>query len=66
MMQFIVRDQPAYNVILLLVTQVVATHERNDWPPPTIKELSYSTGYSEESILESLEFGNTEPVSLLQ
>lgn len=55
-----------YDLVLYLVIEVVAQHMENEWPSPTIEQLSNITGYSEEMILESLEYGKFEPVSILQ
>lgn len=65
-MQQIVQNQLSYDFVLYLVTQVVSDHALNEWPSPTIEELSHRTGYSEETILESMEFAAIEPVTLLQ
>ncbi|WP_096188507.1 hypothetical protein [Evansella halocellulosilytica] len=62
----IVKSHSIYNIVLFLVVEVVARHRQNKWPSPTIKQLANKTGYSEETILESLEFGSIEPVSFLQ
>ena len=45
---------------------MVAKYQSKAYPSPTIEELSNHTGYSQETILESMEFGNIEPVSILQ
>lgn len=55
-----------YDMVLFLVIEVVDLHTENEWPSPTIEQLSHITGYSEEFILESLEYGTCEPVSILQ
>ncbi|WP_280768359.1 hypothetical protein [Salipaludibacillus daqingensis] len=65
MSQF-VHEQSHHHCILFLVVEILTAHAKNEWPSPTIKQLSNITGYSEESILESMEFGTSEPEFLLQ
>ncbi|PYZ94385.1 hypothetical protein CR194_02305 [Salipaludibacillus keqinensis] len=62
----LVREEENHHFILFLVEEVLTVHAKNEWPSPTIKQISYKIGCSEESILESLEFGTFEPVTLLQ
>ncbi|WP_416149584.1 hypothetical protein ACM26V_00895 [Salipaludibacillus sp. HK11] len=57
---------PNHHFILLIVVKVLTDYAKNEWPSPTIEQLSYKTGYSEESILESMEFGTPARASLLQ
>jgi len=63
----IIRDDTNHyhHFILLLVVKILTNHAKNEWPSPTIEQLSYKTGFSEESILESLEFGKPESDFLL-
>lgn len=61
-----VREQPTHNNVLFRVVEVVADYERKNCPSPTISQLSTKIGYPEETILESMEFGKVEPVTLLQ
>ncbi|PYZ98543.1 hypothetical protein CR205_08140 [Alteribacter lacisalsi] len=67
-MTFIVSDKTTiYDSVLYLVVETLAHYAENEWPSPSIEQLSDKTGYSEELILESLEFGETgEPPGLLQ
>ncbi|UTR14520.1 hypothetical protein MM221_18490 [Salipaludibacillus sp. LMS25] len=60
------RTTSSHNVVLFLVIKVIDDYVKNDWPSPTIKQLSSKIGYSEETILESMEFGTIERVPLLQ
>ncbi|UCZ54641.1 hypothetical protein LGQ02_07785 [Bacillus shivajii] len=60
------RSHSIHDIVLFLVTEVVSTHKQNKMPSPTIHQIANKIGYSEETILESLEFGKIEPVSLLQ
>ncbi|MCR6096635.1 hypothetical protein HXA34_09220 [Salipaludibacillus agaradhaerens] len=60
------RTDSTHNVVLFLVTTVINDYVKNEWPSPTIKQLSSKIGYSEEAILESMEFGTIERVPLLQ
>ncbi|MFA9556015.1 hypothetical protein ACERII_01725 [Evansella sp. AB-rgal1] len=62
----VVQSKTIHNCVLYLILEIVALYKRNEWPSPTIRELSHKIGYSEETILESLEFGKIEPVSILQ
>ncbi|MDQ0256213.1 hypothetical protein J2S74_003631 [Evansella vedderi] len=60
------RKETTYNLVLLLTVEAVSLYAQNEWPSPTLKEISSKIGYSEEMILESLEFGKLEPVGILQ
>lgn len=55
-----------YQSVYCLVIEVLNDHARHERPSPTIRQLAVKTGHSEELILESLEFGSTGPVFLLQ
>lgn len=62
----LIQEKSNYECILFSVIEILTAHAKNEWPSPTIKQLSYRTGYSEERILESMEFGILEPDFLLQ
>ncbi|MBM7097244.1 MULTISPECIES: hypothetical protein [Alteribacter] len=63
----IVRNQTIYDSVLYLIVETVTHYAENEWPSPSIEQLSDKIGYSEELILESLEYGELiEPVGLLQ
>ncbi|MDG5788652.1 hypothetical protein QA612_14315 [Evansella sp. AB-P1] len=62
----IIRSETTHTIVLYLIVEVVDQYAKNEWPSPTIKELSTKIGYSEEMILESLEYGQIEPISILQ
>ncbi|GEL08289.1 hypothetical protein [Salisediminibacterium halotolerans] len=47
-----------YTEVLHRIVDIVTDYAYNDRPSPTIKQLSVKTGYSEEVILESMEYGN--------
>lgn len=64
-MSEMIREKTTHDYILFLITKVVANYQENNLPSPTISQLSTQIGVSEELILESLEFGQMEPVSLL-
>jgi hypothetical protein len=55
-----------YQSVLFLVLELLNEYERHKRPSPTIRQLASTLGHTEEIILESLEFGRIEPVSLLQ
>ncbi|QKS70990.1 hypothetical protein FLK61_30185 [Paenalkalicoccus suaedae] len=55
-----------HSSVLYLVLEIVRDHAQKEWPSPTIRQLSFRIGYSEETILESIEFGTTEPATILQ
>ena len=55
-----------YSDVLHLVIGIVTDYASKDRPSPTIRQLSCKTGYSEECILESLEYGKYESAILLQ
>lgn len=61
----LIREESNYQCILFSIVEILTAHAKNEWPSPTIKQLSYRTGYSEEIILESLEFGTLESDFLL-
>ncbi|MGJ9383321.1 hypothetical protein [Salipaludibacillus sp. CF4.18] len=61
-----VRKTSTYDLVLIRVVEVVTDYVRKEWPSPTIRQLSSKIGYSEEVILESIEFGTIEPATLLQ
>ncbi|WP_026689356.1 hypothetical protein [Alteribacter aurantiacus] len=62
-----IRNQTIYDSVLYLITETVALYAENEWPSPSIEQLSDTIGYSQEIILESLEFGELiEPAGLLQ
>ncbi|MBU9724078.1 MULTISPECIES: hypothetical protein [Bacillaceae] len=61
-----IQQESIHNLVLLLIVEILAQYERNAWPSPTIRDLSLKIGYPEETILESIELGRLEPVSLLQ
>lgn len=65
-MTLFMREMTTHDYILSLVIKIVEEYEEKEWPSPTIAELSHQIGVSEELILESLEYGVLEPVSLLQ
>ncbi|PRO66736.1 hypothetical protein C6I21_02070 [Alkalicoccus urumqiensis] len=58
-------NHPGYQSVLVHVLEVVQDFARQNRPSPTIRQLALCAGYSEELILESLEFGTVEPASLL-
>jgi len=61
-----IREKTTHDMILSLIVEVVWKYAENNQPSPTIKDLSNHLGFSEELILESLEFGHMKPASLLQ
>ncbi|UTR09505.1 hypothetical protein MM300_16625 [Evansella sp. LMS18] len=61
-----IQNEAPYDEVLSLIVEIVAECESSECPSPTLGELSNQIGYSEELILESLEYGNLEPVSILQ
>ncbi|SDY58008.1 hypothetical protein SAMN05421736_102322 [Evansella caseinilytica] len=65
-MDELIRSDSIHDFILLLINEVLARYKQNAWPSPTIQDLSRQLGYSEEMILESLEFGNLPSVGILQ
>ncbi|WP_096434747.1 hypothetical protein [Alteribacter populi] len=63
----IVQNQTIYNSVLSLIVEALKYYAQNEWPSPSIEQLSDRIGYSEELILESMEFGEVEePDGLLQ
>ncbi|SDN39798.1 hypothetical protein [Alkalicoccus daliensis] len=56
----------SYHSVLHLVLEAVSDHAVQNRPSPTIKQISMQIGHSEETILESLEYGMLEQVSILQ
>lgn len=55
-----------HSIVLCHVVQVVNEKASQRFHSPTIEELSNRTGYTEENILESMEFGEVSANTLLQ
>lgn len=55
-----------YHSVLHLVLEAVSDYAVHDRPSPTIKQLSLQIGHSEETILESLEYGIPDHVTIMQ
>ncbi|TMW73717.1 hypothetical protein [Alteribacter natronophilus] len=67
MMYIVPQKSTIYDSVLYLIAELLNHYAENEWPSPSIEQLSDQTGYSEELILESLEFGEMEePAGLLQ
>ena len=56
----------AHDLILTQIIELVWKYAAKNQPSPSISHLSVHSGFSEELILESLEYGKTKPVSILQ
>lgn len=55
-----------YTEVLHHVIDIVTDYAHKNRPSPTIKQLAIQTGYSEECILESMEYGKYKHWMLLQ
>lgn len=55
-----------HSVVLCHILHLVKQNASHHLHSPTIEELSSKTGYTEENILESMEFGHVSANTLLQ
>ncbi|AOM82697.1 hypothetical protein [Salisediminibacterium beveridgei] len=55
-----------HSVVLCHILHVMKENANHHLHSPTIEELSSQTGYTEENILESMEFGHVPANTLLQ
>lgn len=66
MMAVLMNESPAPHFLIHIVLDAVKEYANHNCPSPTIQQLAQLVGHSEEAILESLEFGQVEPVSIIQ
>ncbi|MFC4738050.1 hypothetical protein ACFO4L_15860 [Bacillus daqingensis] len=59
-------QSPVHQSVLHLVTEALKEFTAARAPSPTIRQLAQLIGCSEETILESIEFGRQESIGLLQ
>lgn len=65
-MTIMLKDYSHPHHVMPLILQVIKEHANHHKPSPTIRQLAVQVGHSEETILESLELGRVEQITLIQ